>query len=339
LDSSDLVDFLIGLNPYLKISRGEIKDIRFGIVAEEPFELFGSGRLEVDRCPDKGKIILNSEKKDSHVSIKTDVNLPNGIITQQENFKMRFFTPFLDIVLSPFKKGENAITFKFDFLNENKKYPLSILKQMADVVLFLNETGKKGFEIGFEYKGKLLGTSKIEPQSNEIFDYKLLANIARCVENAWEISKYFNVHHEIEIYPQELLRQKSHLQFMENTITRSGGILKIKIWLDKDKKIPDSGKKMCVPFLSHVIIGQYQMAISAAILEGSIVKKPNDDSGYEMISTDVRSCRQYIWKRGTESPCTEQEALQNVIDDFDDLTEVALFKGIHDNILNNNVNE
>lgn len=330
-----LVDFLIGLNPYLKISKGEIKDIRFGIVAEEPYELFGSGRLEIDRCPDKGKILLNSKKKDRPLSIETDVNLPNGIITQQANFKMRFFTPFLDIVLSPFKKGENVITFKFDFLNENKKYSLNILKQMADVVLFLNETGKKGFEIQFEYKEKSLGTSKIEPISNEIFDYKFLAKMARCIENAWEISKYFNVHNEIEMYPQESLRQESHLQFMENIITRSGGMLKIKFWPDEDKKISDSAKKMCVPFLSHVIIGQYQMAISAAILEGSIFKNPDDDSGYEMISQDVRLCRQYIWKRGSESPCTEQEALQNVIDDFDDLTKVALFKGIHDNFLNN----
>lgn len=123
---------------------------------------------------------------------------------------------------------------------------------------------------------------------------------------------------------------------MENIVARSGGMVKIKYWLDKDKKIPDSAKKMCVPFLSHVIIGQYQMAISAAILEGSIFKNPNDDSGYEMISRDVRLCRQYIWKRGTESPCTEQEALQYVIDNFDDLTKITLFKGIHDNILNSN---
>ena len=149
------------------------------------------------------------------------------------------------------------------------------------------------------------------------------------------ISKYFNVHHRIRAISQELLNQEVHLQFMENIITRSGGMVKILIWPDEDKKMPNGAKKIGVPFLSHVIIGQYQMAISGIIIEGTIFQNPDDDSGYEMMSTDIRQSRQYIWKRGTKPPCTEKEAFSDVIDDFKDLTQVVLLKGIHDNILDN----
>lgn len=325
------VDFSIGLVSSLQVTEWEENDIRFGIIAENPIKQFETGRLEIDHKPEKGKIVLSSGPNDKQVTIETDVYMPNGIEIQKKNFKIRFSNVFFDLVWCPFKNGKN-VNLKFHFPEEKKKYPLTSLKQLADIILFFDRTDKKLIE--FRYKQMSPSRAEVTLQSAEIFD-QFYIKLSCSIKNAWKISKHFNVHHEIVLTPEEMFNQEVHLQFMENVITRSGGMVKVSIWPEENKKMPNGAKKNSVPFLSHVILGQYQIAISAIIIEGTIFQNPNDDKRYDLISTDVRQCRQYIWDRGTKPPCTEREAIDAVISDFDDLTDVVLLKGIHDHILNN----
>jgi len=317
-----LVDFAIGLVPHLRVTKGEARDIRFGITAEEPFKLFESGRIEIDQYPDKSEILLSSENNDRHVSVESDVYLPHGINTPEYDFKVRFSTIFFDFILSPFKEEKSTITLTFKPPKGNHKYSLNVLKQMADIILFFDKTGGKRIKIESKNKKICLNTGTINLVTNELFD-SFYIKLARSIFAAWTVAKHFNVHNETELLPQELLHQKVQLKSMKNDIKRSGGLVKVKI-----KSLPDNGKKICVPILSHAVIGQYHVAISSAVLQESIFQITNNE--YQMISTDVRLCRQYIWKRGTDPPCTPKKCIQTVIDDYDDLTEVILLKGHHD---------
>jgi hypothetical protein len=129
-----LVDFALGLVPHLEITKGEVRDVRFGLVAPEPLHTFSEGGAieAVRESIGRGTVILTTLDGKRECRIDTETYGPSlpGLAVSKEYLKFRFAAPYLDFVVYP--KPLNRGTFHYELPNPYELQSIEKLRPISD---------------------------------------------------------------------------------------------------------------------------------------------------------------------------------------------------------------
>jgi hypothetical protein len=206
-----LIDFAIGLEKNLPTSKFLIqKDIRFGIPAET--QEMNEGILSVTRQPIiECNIIFKNELNTLSSKFNADLYVPNwffpGTEIPKEYFKERVVFEIGDATIRPF---DNEVTINFKFIQAKSIKPIVEHANLWRLVQIITEPS--GFSLEIVSKdGLVIGSGKQNlPLEGTIKDEGLL-EIARAVDNAYFVARYFNFPISKTVHLDQIMKQETRL--------------------------------------------------------------------------------------------------------------------------------
>lgn len=334
-----LVDFSLGLIPHIDVIQGAVRDCRFGIPAPEPTETFEGGRVELGNreAAGSGVILLTAPDGNRELRLSTDVYVPQGIDFEElerEYFKVRFTAPFIDFFFWPF--SAHRLDFRYELPKVTEEHKLGHLQPVSDFILLLQDAHAGGGRIEFEamFDSRSLCKGHIDVHGalgKRVVDY------ATTIVHAWTIAKHFDIHDVVDLRPIEVLRQQERLRFMASVVGPTQPSAMIVYW--SRESMPDDGKPMCLPYVTDAVIGQYRVAVAAAII-GQPVKtgrtrqeEENEFQEFQMETREVRLCRQHLYARDEAPRHTFKELVQSVLEEYEEVTDILIAEGINEHLI------
>ena len=334
-----LVDFTLGLIPNIEATRIEVRDVRFGIVPQEPEKSFAQGAMIeiVNRKPvGKGTILLTKPDGTKQLRLDTEIYVPQGIGFELERqyFKVRFAAPFVDFIFWPFQPGK--ADFRYELPDPRERRLLMQLHLVSELVLLLDEATTLNGRIGFEAKidSRPFYTGYLDARgvfSRQIVDY--VTAIAR----SWTIAKYFDVHHVVQLEAMELLHQEERLMFIASVVGPTPASARIVYW--SGDPMPMDDKAICVPYVTDAIIGQYRMAVAAAFIGQAQAtgetryEEDEEFREFEIQTNDLRLCRQYLCSRDEVPQLSFRDLARSVAEEYEKTHYILIAVGINDHLL------
>ena len=326
-----LVDFSLGLVPFLECMSGESRDVRFGLAASEPTAVIGQGKVQIVKLEPigKGTIVLKTSNGKYQLRFDDcDVYTPQGIgpAINHQFVKVRYAVPFIDFTFQrlPITKSE----FRYRLPKAIDEYQLHQLRYICQFVQLLNaaHTEKCDVELENWFNSIKHGDGRfsvLNAIDNMTLDY------VSTINNAYLIAKHFDVNMLVVLKPIDLMKQRGRLTFIKSVV--SSNLSTISIVFRAQGAYLNEGKPVCVPFAIDTTIGQYYFAIAIAIVGEPKPTGVIGDDGieFEIVTKDIRIVREYI-NRFDIKP-------QNLLEDM--LPEVtAQYEEIMDIIHLNNLN-
>lgn len=334
-----LVDFTLGLIPSVEATRIDVRDVRFGIVAQQPDMSFTQGPMieMVNRKPvGKGTVLLTKPDGTKQLRLDMEIYVPQGIgfELERQHFKVRFAAPFVDFIFWPFQPGR--ADFRYELPDPRERRPLMQLQLVSELVLLLHEAITSNGRIGVDVKidSRPFYTGYLDARgsfSRQIVDY--VSAIAR----AWTIAKYFDVHHVVQVEPRDLLHQEERLMFMASVVGPTRPPARVTYW--SGDPVASYDKAVCVPYVTDAVIGQYRMAIAAAFIGQAQAtgktRYEEDDQLREFIieTDDLRLCRQYLCGGDEVPQLTFRDLAQSVTEEYEGSHHILIAEGINDHLL------
>jgi hypothetical protein len=312
-----LVDFALGLIPSVPIQKCTYWDARFGILEPEPsHSVEGTGELRITERKAIGEYDLRFRTQDGHEEfrIKTQAYLPQGLshLVDAQYLKVRCAAPYLDFIFW-MQQPQCDIRFCFPPLEEAHK--LSALVPAARFLLFTQKALSQG--------GEVLLT--LSTQGQRVLEGRLTipvalntytCQVAEAILQAWTICKYFDLHEEIETCIAELMRQRERLCVLACAL---GPLPDVSLTSWVKPAIEDTTKAVCFPYVTGVIIGEYQMVFALALLGMPIPSGRTNEHGteYEVKIHKISIYRQHIYGRNEPLEFSGPQLLQSMVEDYE----------------------
>ena len=312
--------------------------MRFGIPFHEPTEVFDQGaRVEIaNRRPfGDGRVLLTAGDGARQLRLDTQIYLPQGIGFEldEEHFKARFAAPFVDFIFWPFEAGK--ADFRYKLPDPTEKHSLMQLQPVSELVLLLHEASVQNdtIEIEATIDSRPFFTGYIDERgrlSKQLVDY------ASAVVHAWAIAKHFDVHRTVEVKPIELLQQEMRLMFMASVVSPTQPSVVIMYWSTESPS--GDGNRVCVPYVTDAVTGQYRMAIAVAIIgqpeaTGQCSQEDDEFREFRIETHDVTLCRQYLWGRDEVPRYTFRHLAQSVVEEYGESTDILSAEGINEHLI------
>jgi hypothetical protein len=209
------------------------------------------------------------------------------------------------------------------------------LQPVSEFVLLLRDAsvggGKIGLEVRFDSRPQFTGYIDVgDSLSKPIVDY------ATTIVHAWTVAKHFDVHHAIELSPIEVLRQQERLMFMASVVGPTQPSARVLYWSKESS--PEDGKSLCLPYAIDAVIGQYRVAIAAAVIgqpveTGQTMEEDDEFQRFEIETRDVRLCRQCIGGRDETPRYTLADLAQSVVKEYEEDTHILIAQRINDHLI------
>jgi hypothetical protein len=327
-----LVDFHLGLIPYLEISNGAVRDARFGIAAPHPVDSFETGLLQiVKRDSAQPSIIkLRTEDGKQQVRLNAEMYLPHGLekVVPEKFLRVRFALPHIDIIVG--LHSIETFSLKFSLPNFKERFLLKQVHPAAEIICLLDYAYQHNTPVVLEiaYDGKVVREGTLVPAST--VDTSIL-ELMTTVRYAWAIAKHFNIEDEVELRAVELMRHQELIGLISTALSAHRTHVAITTWVERDILTPE----ICTPFASYLPLGQYVLAVALAAV-GSAVPTGQTKAGrreYRIETGDVRLVRGLYQERSKGAPISIKALTQSVIEEYQDKTNVLITEGLHDEYL------
>ena len=234
---------------------------------------------------------------------------------QDKYFKLRFAAPFFDFILQP--NLDQSGRFSYELPDPSKEYHLKELYSLSDLILFLNLAQGRHKQVGFEvqFESQLLAVGTIDlptPFDTEVLQYMT------AISNAWKVAKYFDIHSESKLLPSELWRQHGQLLLAGTIFSRDCAWVRMIFWANIDTGSEE--KLFCVPFATTVIIGQYRIALSVAVIgipepTGNI---SSDSAEFELKTTEFKLCQKFLYSREEPVRHSAEDLINWIVEDHEE---------------------
>lgn len=327
-----LVDFSLGLIPLIEATRVEVRDVRFGIVPSEPTRVFTEGAtLAMDRQPvGTGTVVLTTPDNLKQLRLDTGIYVPPMDRWQipRQQFKVRFTAPFVDFLFQPFQGSKAHLRYELPLPSET--YSLSELIPVSELILFLHEAtlldSRIDLEANVDSKPMFIGNVDVTGALG-----KLVVDYANAIVRAGAICKHFDVHQTVTLKPAELLQQEVRLIAIASVLSPVRPAFTILFWTSES---PPDGVT-CLPYATEVVVGQYRMAVSLAILGKPEATGESGEKGKEfrIQTSDATLCRQYLCGRDEVPKYTLADLAQHVVQDYQESTNILIAPGVNSHLL------
>jgi len=317
---NSLVDFAIGLRENIPISKFTLQeDIRFGIPASVKNET--EGLLSITKQPVIDCTVTFINELNTLVSsFSAELHAPywffKGQEIPKEYFKQRVVFEIGETIIRPMNR---EATVNFNFLQAKPRRSLAEHANLWRVVLIINELS--GFTIEITSKDNIsLGSGKLNsPLDTILLDGELL-ELARMVDNAFFIARYFNFPTDKVIHLDQLLKQKeifSELRMMcdiNNQIRSVEGMIKTGAKLTQE---------VATPVVKRVVFDDLSLLVIIAVAGQGVVSDSKDNDWQKYIIEKPRR----ILERHVIVP-NKDFSTKHVKKMLDDITEKLDAKGI-----------
>jgi hypothetical protein len=286
-----LMNFDLGLVPFIEIESGEHFDTRFGLpVLVE--RLPKGTRLQVIPAPEsmKGQIVITPAPPRGKIFLDCDVYLPKGFgkLVNPSKLKARFDSGDWTFLV-PFAGG-SAVTMTFKLPDVKTTFSLSRLHLSAQTILALQASVSKSSPLDFSISynnNQRLGSGRIDglrPVSPSIIEW------AQMIDGAWIVARHFSIEAKVEVSAETLARQNMKLVLTSNYVTPDPRQLKISTWVNSANLETDAS--WCVPLPTTLELGRYNVQFTAALL-GRIELTGNEQEGmwqYDFFAESICRC-------------------------------------------------
>jgi hypothetical protein len=289
-----LVNFDLGLVPFIEIEKGEHLDDRFGIPVL--VETLPAGtRLQVIPAPEsiKGQVVITPAPPRGKIFLDCEVYLPKafGKFVDPSKLKARFDSGDWTFLV-PFAGG-SAVTAKFKLPDLETVLPLSRLDLSAQTILALEASTVKAtpLDLSISYNNQRLGYGRIDALQGVS---PSLIKWAQMIECAWIVARHFSIEAKVEVNAGGLARQYMKLVLSSDYVMPQPRRLKVSTWLNSPDLKTDAA--WCVPLPTTVELGRYKVQFAAALL-GKIQpsgNKQNDMWEYNFFADSVCKCFEEI---------------------------------------------
>ena len=332
-----LLDFVLGLQPQLRVIGGELWDDRFGITASRPDQVLGKGILELAERKPSGNatVCISLPGQEKQLRIQTTVYAPQGLqtVVHRHRLKVRLAAPNMDLELWPSRDSPSErLRLNFRVPDPNGPRDLGTMRYVAQFACLLHEAALTGcplhlaiyLESKHLYDGELTTRA---PFTSQVYEY--LEAIAR----AWTIAKHFDVHDKVELRPGELISQAVRLMMMAEALGPSRPSIRSTYW--SSDQLTKEDNTVCIPYVTDVLIGQYYMAAGLAFVGRAVPTGETSCKGTEFrfLTRDVRWCTQRLCDRDGGPTYTFRQLIQSVIDEYEEEMTILLLEGINKHLL------
>lgn len=312
-----LANFSIGLTPHLDVLRGEVQDIRFGIPAPAPTEVFDEGGvLKVDPVPaGKATLVFANPAIPRKLRVECDVYVPQGFdhVLPQEHHKWRYAAPFFDLITRPYTGGEGQMNFRFPRGDEENE--LQKLRTLSNIVLFLHraplEQTVLDILVNDLHIGGVRKTNFTEPIPVDII------KVAELIDFAWVVAKHFDLY-EAKVTLDSLIAQHSSFILLGSLLARQEAYIRITTWIDQP--VVQDDLSFCVPYAQQVIIGSYVIIVGVAFT-GRLTTTGTLEEGrqeYEFYSDAIQLHESFVYTKGETLRHTRQQILSSIEAKYED---------------------
>lgn len=304
------VDFSLGLTGGIKINSGEIWDMRFGISAPKPEKSIGSGSIiKATPKPILEDILLMRENESGNeIRIPVKVFVPSGVkeVAKEKHLKMLFKFPEGHIIIVP---SQSIVKYNINIPDGFENYPFKELNLIAKIILFMFETeGEIEFYLGTDSLGKGGISESLLPE--EFYKW------AKTIRNFSEIANSFDIFDQLIIKPIELWQEKDKLEIMKLLINeKEYKKKKLRFGFNCDSDI-SVGENFCVPHVTNMIIGQYNLIVVLGYLGQTVQKDELHNLDYLIEVEDIKILRKQALNRGEELPKPVSTLIKEVKDSY-----------------------
>jgi len=288
------VDFSLGLTGDIEINSGEIWDMRFGITAPTPEKSIDAGStIKANPQPILEDILLMRENKNGkEIRIPVKVFVPSGVeeVAKENHLKMLFKFPEGNIIISP---SQSFVKYNINIPDGFQSYQFKELDLIAKIILFMFDVdGEIEFYIGADSLGKGEISESLLP--------KKFYKWAKTIRNFTEVAKFFDIFDQLIIKTIELWQEKDKLEVMNLIINeKEYKNNKLRFNFNCDDVI-SVGKKFCIPHVTNMIIGQYNLMVVLCYLGKTVEKDDLHNLDYLIEVDDFKIFRKQALNREEE---------------------------------------
>lgn len=287
-----LLDFQLGLVPYLEMTEGEVVDTRFGIDAPLPDGQFTTGRVVAQGVAPlgEGRVRFAAPGIAREVDLRATVRVVHDLTTPGRG-KARWSSPVFDTVVA-FPDGGS--TAQLHFPDARKPHPLGELRDLADVVALALEAHARAAPVTVSTRlgGEAVGTGRLEGLAAAAEPFARWASVVRY---AWTVAVAAGLPPTTPVVVADLRAQYGALEYLAVLLRPTGIGLRWETTLTQS--VPHPERLWCMPTAVSVRIGEYTVQLAASLI-GPAVQIGTGVGGrprYRVSEPEVRQERHRVY--------------------------------------------
>lgn len=272
------IDFAVGIIPQLKVVKGQVWDVRFGIRDFVAAATFGEGEVRADLKYTEGKVRLRSIETGREVRLPARMFVPAGAgaLVTPKNIKVRFVFSCGEITIAPGRSFANTL---IRLPSHDIEQSMKDLNDTSRLIEFLAEVSRRRADrVGFWFKGILIGHLTLHgfTPSSDFLEW------AKLVRQTWAIARRAEIEDELVVRISELGAQKQQIDTLQRV-------------LDSDPEGMTLGGHLaggavdsmpfCMPYAMQVLLGAYRVVFAFVYLGHARV---SDDGRLTMPVEQIR---------------------------------------------------
>lgn len=285
----EVIDFALGIIPFLELPRAEWKDVRFGIPI--PLPEFGpreGGRLELCSLESEGESLVTIRTVDGsrEVRLKMETIFPRGFlqIVPEEYWKIRLRSPLIETLLWT---SQGRFSCKGVLPPAREVHALTALHAPASLILLLNHAHQTSQQCtaDIEFQGTTLARSTIEAGSEQRPE---LIAAADAVECAYTVARYLELEQDVCLSIEDLLQQEGALKLISSLVSHGPRVAARVIFHSLHEY--DLAETYGVPRAVGLKLGSFVVLFAIAVVGKLIARDSVADGGreYDLPTHDVR---------------------------------------------------
>ena len=325
-DPKDLiVDFTLGILPYLEVKYGSMIDTRFGVPTREPLIEFPSGSqffLKPKDPTGDGRLKFRASNVQREFILPAKVYAPRELahIVELQKVRFRFVAPFVDFT---FGMAPGAIALKYRIPSIDEAYSIHDMKYLADLILFLHAAGEADDDIVVEvyFENLILGSAKVDATMQPAQPFVEWANLVRDI---WLTARHFELERTISVRVAELTKFEDPLHVLAALTGQKQA--RVRLLINIESKIKNPDLPWCCPIVVQITIGEYTFQVASAAIGKPVLRRKRGNRFYKMVTSDIRLFRSFVYRAPEQPEWTAEQLKMAVAKHYDKTTNVLLLK-------------
>ena len=320
-----MLDFQLGLLPYLEFAGGEIVDTRFGIPSPEPGVRLTTGRFEAEPLAPIGRarVRLRIPQLDKELGLEMAVRVASGAAGgDPSRVKARFSAPYIDLV---WRYGSADIGFTLKIPDPREPQPIGQMQPLAELIALLDAAAGVGaaVDLDLRYKGEPFGTGRLNTPATIVQPQVEWANLVRF---AWAAAKEVDLPGDVPVAVAALARYRDPLSLMWSMLRPAEARLRVDVTITAPIDTPEL--PWCFPLAAGARIGSHVVLLAGgifgqpALVEDADVPKPR----YRLETGDVRVEIRKLYTDPEKPDRTHKELVTAIADRYKETMNVIILE-------------
>jgi len=322
-----LVDWALGLLPYIAFDTAELFDLRFGIPAPQPDEVSGAGSIELANQQSEGesRVLLHAEGINEEIELIANTYSPRGVVgvVAPDRLKVRLAAPFVDVIV--YETGSRRVHLTVNPPNPHDEHSLERIGPAAGVLLLIQDAYEQGVDVQFRltFDGKSIGKGFVSPTMPPPQPFLQWARLAHF---AADVARNAGIAMTSMVRVADLAPSLSKLWLASILLKPTLPRLKLTWW---QPEILDEAQLVSIPFATTVRIGAYFVQVGGAVLGKPQLTGASDATRrqYLLETSDLQGRQVTVHEQSTGPDRTDQELLNELVAQYTGTTQVVIMDG------------